>query len=572
MALIEMSQEEHNAHLQRYIRDVKRLVDTDCPITRRSLRNMLSKTYSATLQFTKQEIDDDIMRFQVPPEIDFKESYTVDELFADTKEGSDFLISKLFTKVGLFMIASAPKTGKSCLSYSMVYSLVTGTPFLNRFPVHKSRVLYFQCEEPKGTITSRLDSLGFYEGSKAREEAKQEGSLRIYRTFDLTSELRKLGDLIDSFKPDVIIFDSLRAITSSSRYSETSPEFGKYVYALQRLMIQKKVCGIVLHHTLKSAEVRGINRVAGAGGVTGGTDGVILLDKVIENGRVCISVQTIPRRLPEMTFVYSEHRHPKTRRKSYEYLRRDRGKTVPESECEKLDNYEDRILEALAKLPDTWVTRDRLEALSGLGSEDVEVSWVLDELVDMMILGFRVNDELQEAEYFMASSSPYVKSYDIAKFVPPKPKPKPEIVPQAVAPVVEEAEEMYETEQPHDIVDEVYDLAIEAAQTRDIWKYFSLGTHALEVRQAVTERLRKQNPEALNVILQLQKQKKELIQRLNLQAEPTAEEILQKLKAQAESSEEAKAEYDRLLDAYVKEVTKEDVQQFKRYTPVLFEP
>lgn len=394
--------------IRQYKAAVKELIATDCPVERRLMRNQVFEQYRESLNFSRQDIDADILALSVPPPMESKTSYTLEELLTLDATHTPILVPKLLTSVGLYMLAAAPKSFKSYLMYDLCYAIATGTEFLKRFPVKQGRVVYYQCEEPISTVTARLLEMGFSRNRSNYHLVKD--NVRVEREFDIQYGLGKLQTLINEFKPDLIIFDTLRRISATVAVSENSADFSKYLYALQRLMIQNETCGLVLHHTNKSQNATGLNKISGSGSIPGGTDGAIVIENKSTANETLIKLETIPRALLPIRFTIGIDINPRSRQKRFAYRWRDRGNEVSLDECTRLDTYEDLIVETLAQEPDVYISRLELTRRTGLPLEDNDVDMVLDELVGMRILHRAVEeDETQYARYCLPSNSPYLE-------------------------------------------------------------------------------------------------------------------------------------------------------------------
>lgn len=221
---------------------------------------------------------------------DKKDVYTINDLYS----ASDFLsytVDRFITKSGLFLLAAAPKTYKSLLSYHLAYSVVRGEPFLGRFETTKGKVLYIQLEENKETIKSRLRNIGFTE--------EDNDNFLILRKFDLT-DTDRLQEIIHDFRPNLVIVDTLRAVTTECEVSENTAEFARPLYQLQALAQANDIAILVLHHKNKS-NVGGINAVSGTSAIAGATDGLFLLDNYQDK----LLLTTIPRNNPQTAMIIS---------------------------------------------------------------------------------------------------------------------------------------------------------------------------------------------------------------------------------------------------------------------------
>ncbi|MFN7161378.1 MAG: AAA family ATPase, partial [Candidatus Gracilibacteria bacterium] len=221
---------------------------------------------------------------------DSKTLYSLEDLFDDNSRVS-YLVDRFITKSGLFLLAAAPKSYKSLLSYHLAFSIVRGLPFLGRFDVTQGKVLYVQAEENKETIKTRLKNIGF-----TRED---NDSIRILRNFDL-SKIDYLQEVIHDFRPSLVIIDTLRAASRDSETSENHAEFARPLYQLQSLASLNDISILILHHKNKS-EVGGLNSVSGTSALAGATDGIFLLDPVGDK----LVLTSIPRNTPPLSIAIS---------------------------------------------------------------------------------------------------------------------------------------------------------------------------------------------------------------------------------------------------------------------------
>lgn len=287
--------------VEKYKEDLVTLSNEKDEIIRRVLVNNLVDKYSTSLGFTRRDIERDIATaLAIQSDLDTKTSYSLQEILDSYNEEANWLIPRLLYSTGLYLIAATPKGYKSTFCYEICHSLVISQSFLGS-PTRKGRVCFFQCEEPKATIARRLTSRGFTDDDELLQDAIDNDMFRVERKFNLKTDVTWLSEYIDEHSPNLLIFDSLRAITSTIEVSENSAEFSKYLYALQRLLVLKEVCGIVIHHANKGQNQTNskniLNLVAGSLAITGATDGVIILqpEKTNPGEPDKVRLSTVPR-------------------------------------------------------------------------------------------------------------------------------------------------------------------------------------------------------------------------------------------------------------------------------------
>lgn len=287
-----------NELIQSYYDHVANVACIQDPILKRLYRLKLYESFKEFFPLTLSDVDSDLetaLRQLNAPKNSDKITYTVDELRKSVGTSVDqfYLVDQVLTQ-GLFILAAAPKSGKSLLAYHLSYCVASGEKFLGTFKTTKGRVLYIQAEEPEPTIMRRLEDAGFKRSNPRYKEASQ--NIRIRRHFDLVSDIPSLQKEIDEWKPSLIVFDTLRSITRSSEYSENSVEFGRFVYQLQHLCSSNGICGLLIHHKNKQAHEQTINSVAGSGSIVAASDGVILLEHALDKDHVpCLRMNVQPR-------------------------------------------------------------------------------------------------------------------------------------------------------------------------------------------------------------------------------------------------------------------------------------
>lgn len=381
--------------LSQYRQDLEHLKEEKDAINSTFLRNKLHDVYGPVLGFSTNEIQAHIRAALAPPPLDEKNRYTLSELINSYTEPDSWIIPKLLFGSGLYMLAAEPKAGKSLLIYDMGYGFTVSGKFLG-LPCRKGKVILYQCEEPKGTIVRRLQSRGFEDNELNFEEANE--NLVIYRSFSLAKDLEKLAEVIDDEKPNIVMFDSLRAITSDVETSENNAEFSKYLYALQRLLTLKEVCGIVIHHGNKSGGVSGSLSMIGA------VDGLIFLrkDKDFPNGTVR-RLTTTPRN--------GSHADLRIDRISGEGGRWNFTLIEDLSSDEETQLVQQKILRYLSKHPGKEFPKAGICDGTGLSPKDREVDIALSQLCDDMILVSKLDKETKTFIYKLPKESVWTTAF-----------------------------------------------------------------------------------------------------------------------------------------------------------------
>ena len=248
----------------------------------------------------------DIRELQAP-KVDVITSMTLRELLTYDDGESDWLIPNFFSATGLYLLAAPPKTGKTILLNKLMYGVAVSGEFLGR-PVQTGNVIYCQLEESVKTMRKRALLSGFGDDSDEETSLVVNFSDRFHieRVFDLSTDLDWLTKLIMKHKPRLVAIDSLRMASAKSDVSENTNEFGKTLYALQKVINFTGTCCVLVHHMNKTTgkNVDLVQKLSGSTSISAASDGIIgLTSEEDEDGKM-IMLKTKPRDGTEMTIYY----------------------------------------------------------------------------------------------------------------------------------------------------------------------------------------------------------------------------------------------------------------------------
>jgi hypothetical protein len=140
----------------------------------------------------------------------------LDELFDLESEGLSWVIPGLLPEAETIVLAGAPKAGKTLLAIDAAYSVATGESYFLGEATKQGKVLLVSTDESANSTKAKLINRGFRRGDK--------GSIKVLPTWDI-SQMGALEALLEDFRPDLVIIDSLRRINKGSEISENSAEF-----------------------------------------------------------------------------------------------------------------------------------------------------------------------------------------------------------------------------------------------------------------------------------------------------------------------------------------------------------
>ena len=173
---------------------------------------------------------------------------------------------------GLFVLAGAPKVGKSWLALDMCLSIAKGESVLGQKTL-QGTALYLCLEDSYVRIQNRL-----YEITDVPTE-------NLYFSVMSESIGNGLEEQIESFKIEhcglkIVFIDTLQMIRSDTDSSYGSDY--KELSVLKALADKLEIAIIVVHHTRKCKDIDPFNMISGSTGISGCVDGSLVL---IENKR-----------------------------------------------------------------------------------------------------------------------------------------------------------------------------------------------------------------------------------------------------------------------------------------------
>ena len=172
---------------------------------------------------------------------------------------------------GTYLLAGAPKIGKSFLVLQMAYQVSMGAPFLG-FSSRQGTVLYLALEDTYERLQKRLAQM-----------TEQDSEHLILSVFSETLDeglLERLTDFWGEHADTVlVIIDTLQRVRCRT------PDNGSYAADYDTLARLKEfsdtygVTVLVVHHTRKEGAEDVFNMISGTNGLMGAADGALLLHK-----------------------------------------------------------------------------------------------------------------------------------------------------------------------------------------------------------------------------------------------------------------------------------------------------
>lgn len=198
-------------------------------------------------------------------------SKSCEEIMTTVYKPIEFVVDGLIAQ-GLYILAGAPKVGKSWLALDMCLSIAKGGKVLDR-KTSKGTALYLCLEDSFVRIQNRL------------YELTDDPAENLH--FAVMSETigRGLEEQIESFKKEhsdlkAVFIDTLQMIRNESESNYGSDY--KELSVLKSLADKLEIAVVVVHHTRKCSDSDPFNMISGSTGLSGCVDGSMVL---IENKR-----------------------------------------------------------------------------------------------------------------------------------------------------------------------------------------------------------------------------------------------------------------------------------------------
>ena len=202
---------------------------------------------------------------------DYLPTISMNELYENVYQSRPPIIDGLL-RAGTYLIAGAPKVGKSFLVAQIAYHVSTGQPIWG-YAVNQGSVLYLALEDDHQRLQERMSRMFGVDGTDDLHFAIWAKSLGS----GLQEQLDKFIQEHPNTK--LVIIDTLqkvREITSEAySYSGDYDVIGK----LKQFADSKGICLLIVHHTRKQPASDRFETISGTTGLQGAADGAFVLYK-----------------------------------------------------------------------------------------------------------------------------------------------------------------------------------------------------------------------------------------------------------------------------------------------------
>ena len=209
-----------------------------------------------------------IQRMQDPA---YLHTVTLDELMEQVFQGKAAVVENLLY-TGAYILAGAPKIGKSFLVAQIAYHISSGRPLWG-YQVRQGTVLYLALEDDEGRLQRRMYRMFGVEGANSlyfATNAKLIGSGLDGQLENFVQEHRDTRLIV------IDILQKVReTVNDSYSYSSDYDVIGK----LKQFADKHGVCVLIVHHTRKQPAGDSFEMISGTTGLLGCADGALLMQK-----------------------------------------------------------------------------------------------------------------------------------------------------------------------------------------------------------------------------------------------------------------------------------------------------
>ena len=185
--------------------------------------------------------------------------------------GKQAIIDELLY-TGAYILAGAPKIGKSFLVAQLAYHVSTGQPLWG-YNTRQGDVLYLALEDDESRLQRRMFRMFGVEGTSSLHFATNAKMIGGGLDEQLEKFVREHSDT------KLIIVDTLQkvreAVSDSYSYSSDYEVIGK----LKQFADRYGVCILIVHHTRKQPVGDSFEMISGTTGLLGCADGALLMQK-----------------------------------------------------------------------------------------------------------------------------------------------------------------------------------------------------------------------------------------------------------------------------------------------------
>ena len=201
---------------------------------------------------------------------------TLTELFQTSYTSRPPIIEGLLY-AGAYILAGAPKIGKSFMVAQIAYHVSTGQD-LWEYKVHQGTVLYLALEDDFQRIQSRMFMMYGVEDTPNLHFATTAGKIGNGLDEQLENFIREHSDT------NLIIIDTMQKIREVGGEAYSYASDYEIIGKIKQFADQHGICVLTVHHTRKQQADDSFETISGTTGLLGCADGSLLMQKKKRTG------------------------------------------------------------------------------------------------------------------------------------------------------------------------------------------------------------------------------------------------------------------------------------------------
>ena len=217
------------------------------------------------------EMNEICRKLQREADLTYLKTITMEQLYGEIYESRPSIIEGLLT-AGTYILAGAPKLGKSFLVMQFAWHVSKGTPIWG-MEVLQGHVLYLALEDDKRRLQTRMYRM-------FGEEPTDKLHLSIHSQCIGNGLLAQIEHFIEEY-PDtrLVIVDTLQKVREVNKEQYSYAGDYSEIAELKKISDRYSVCILLVHHTRKQQADDGFDMISGTTGLMGAADGALLLRK-----------------------------------------------------------------------------------------------------------------------------------------------------------------------------------------------------------------------------------------------------------------------------------------------------
>lgn len=226
---------------------------------------------NAEINPSEEDLQELYRRMQRMTDPHYLHTVSMTELYQTTYKSRPPIIDGLLYS-GAYIIAGAPKIGKSFLVAQLAYHVSTGQK-LWEYDVHQGTVLYLALEDDFGRIQNRMFMMYGVEDTDKLHFATVAGKIGNGLDEQLENFMQEHPDT------KLIIIDTMQKIREAGSEAYSYASDYEIIGVLKRFADRHNICVLIVHHTRKQPAGDSFEMISGTTGLLGCADGSLLMQK-----------------------------------------------------------------------------------------------------------------------------------------------------------------------------------------------------------------------------------------------------------------------------------------------------